>query len=73
MTLKEYLEKALADKDYKHTAKALVIMEATDETLTFASIADILDSEASYLNMYFVSDDKDDNGVITLYISETND
>lgn len=73
MTLKEHLERALVTEDYEQTSKAIVVLEATEETLTFASIADILDSEASYLNLYFVSDDKDDDGLIVLNVSETNE
>lgn len=73
MTLKEHLEKCLASEEYKQTEKAFVRLESTEETLTFASIADILDSEASYLGMYFVSDDRDDDGILVFYITETRE
>lgn len=73
MSLKDYLDKVLEDNDYKSTTKALVVLEATEETLTFASIGDILDSEAAYLNLYFVSEDKNDNGILTFYVSETKE
>ena len=73
MKFKDYLTKVLKEKEYAVTDKGLVVMSLTEEVLTFASIADMLDSEASYLDMYHIDTDRDDNNVIKFIVSETQD
>lgn len=73
MKFKDYLTEVLKEKEYAVTDKGLVVMSLTEEVLTFASIADMLDSEASYLDMYHIDTDRDDNNVIKFIVSETQD
>lgn len=69
MNLRDYLTEQLEEKDLTSTTKVFVrLANDDDEALMFASVADVLDSEHAWLDNEFSHADRDDNGILNLYI-----
>ena len=71
MNLRDYLTEQLEDKEITSATKVFIRLANDDEeALMFASVADVLDSEHAWLGNDYSHTDRDDNGILNVYIED---